>query len=265
MVEHRNAVRLEQLRADRWPCRPRAGSVMPRNSVGNASLEPGGLDGAECGQRLHQRLRRAARLGGDDEARAVEIEARPAPLRASRDRGCRRSGCAAAVFCASSAMPGMFQPPSCASVWPPRLEPPMPKKTMAVGALPRACASAASASAMSCGLLGDAQQGQAAGVVVVLQGLERGREPVEPARQLGLGAGRARRCAFEAARDRLPVGRVDVAPAQRCLACRCHACEPSKTRRPSANLSACHPGRPSASMDHRAASAPAAVADAAGT
>ena len=42
--------------------------------LGHARLQPRGLDGAERGQRLHQRLRRAARLGDDDEARVGEIE-----------------------------------------------------------------------------------------------------------------------------------------------------------------------------------------------
>ena len=167
------------------------------------------MHGRQRGQRLHQRLRRAARLGGDDEARASRDRRSRARIRASRGRGCRRSGCADGCLCASSAMPGMFQPPSCASVWPPRLEPPVPKKMMARAPRaawrarprpqrcrpsPRGCAGAA-----------------AAGCVVVLQAPTRRRQPRRATVQLGLAQAVLADGAVEAAGDRMPVGRRPAA------------------------------------------------------
>ena len=103
---------------------------MPRNSSGARFSRPAALHRRQRGQRLHQRLRRAARLGDDDEARVGEIEGAERRLQRHRVEVVVEARARARRCCASSAMPGMFQPPSWASVWPPRLEPPMPKKTM---------------------------------------------------------------------------------------------------------------------------------------
>ena len=176
--------------AGRWPCPATPGSVTPRNSSGMRVSEPRGLDGVERCQRLHQGLGRAAGLGDHDEARRrPDRRTSRATTAACRRRDCRRSACAGACFCASSATPGMCQPPSWASVWPPRLEPPVPKKITARAPW-HSLANAASAASMSARLLGDAQVRQAARLVVVLQTRQRRRQAIQPATSIRPGTSR---------------------------------------------------------------------------
>ena len=175
--------------------------------LGDALLQARRLDGRERRQRLHQGLGRAAGLGDHDEAHRREVvegaecggERLPVEVvveARARAGALRRIGGA-----------GNVPPPSWASAWPPRLEPPVPKKITA-----RAPSHSLAKAASACGdigrLLGDAQVRQPAAVVVVLQARDRRRQPVEPPVQFGLRQPVRRDRALEAAGDRLPVGRV---------------------------------------------------------
>ena len=93
----------------------------------------------------------------------------------------------------------MFQPASWASVSPPRLDPPVPKKTSVLApSLNRA--RAASASAISGRFFGDAQKGELVIAIIVLQGLDMRPDAIEPDHRRTWQAVLAN-CAFEASID----------------------------------------------------------------
>jgi hypothetical protein len=72
MVEKRDPVLLEQC-AQAVGLAGSLGLGDAQEQLGDALLQPGRLDGGQRGQRLHQGLGRAARLGDHHESRAAEI------------------------------------------------------------------------------------------------------------------------------------------------------------------------------------------------
>ena len=106
-----------------------AGSVRPRNRSGMRVASPAAFERGEHRHGLHQRLAGAAGFRDRDEARGGErqpLQQRAEGLRIEivHEMQARPSR--------SAPRPGTAWPASCASVWPPRLDPPVPRKTTSV-------------------------------------------------------------------------------------------------------------------------------------
>ena len=167
-------------------------------------LEARGLHRAQRRQRLHQRLGRAARLGDDDEAGVGEIE--------GAERRFQRHGVEVVVEARARAA-ALLGRRHAGDVPAAELGQRLAAEARAadaeeddgVGALGEPGERGLGRGEVG-GLLGDAQVGQAARLVVVLQRDDSGPERIEPARELGVAEPVLADGAVEAARDRLRVG-----------------------------------------------------------
>ena len=171
-----------------------AGSVMPRNSSGARFSRPAAFTAPERRQRLHQRLRRAARLGDHDEARVGQRE--------GAERRLQRDGIEVVVEAHARAL-ALGLAGHAGDVPAAELRQRLAAQARAADAeeddgvgAPREPGQRRLGRDEVRGLLGDAQVRQPSRAVVLLQRRDGGPERIEPARQLGrrsAHAGRWRR------------------------------------------------------------------------